>query len=89
MLEAMACGTPVVATQCGGYPELIENGVSGFLVPVNDSEALASRIAELLARPELRERIGSNARQLVEERFSVERILPKMVAAYDYAIAQG
>jgi len=88
LLEAMACGTPVVATQCGGYPELIEDGISGFLVPVDDSEALAVRISELLAQPQLRNDIGRNARQRVEERFSVERVLPKMIAAYDHAIAQ-
>ena len=89
LLEAMACGTPVVATQCGGYPELIEDGISGFLVPVDDSEALALRISELLAQPQLRNDIGRNARKRVEERFSVERVLPKMIAAYDHAIAQG
>lgn len=89
LLEAMACGTPVVATQCGGYPELIEDGVSGFLVPVGDSEALASRIGDLLAGPQLRNDIGRNARKRVEERFSVERVLPKMIAAYDCAIGQG
>lgn len=89
LLEAMACATPVVACNSGGSPELIENGVSGFLIPVNDSEALVSRIAELLATPSLRKSMGDNARRRIEESFSVERVLPKMIAAYDYAIAQG
>lgn len=87
LLEAMACGTPVIATQCGGFPELIENGVSGFLVPVDDSEALAWRIAALLAEPQLRDDIGRNARKRVEERFSVTRVLPAMVAAYEHAVS--
>jgi len=89
LLEAMACATPVVACNSGGSAELIENGVSGFLIPVNDSEALVSRIAELLAEPSLRKSMGDNARRRIEESFSVERVLPKMLAAYDYAIAQG
>jgi glycogen synthase len=89
LLEAMACGTPVVATSCGGFPELIENGVSGFLVPVDDPEALALRIGELLADPQLRQDIGKNARKRVEELFSVERVLPTMVAAYEHAITNN
>lgn len=89
LLEAMACGAPVVATSCGGFPELIENGVSGFLVPVNDPKALALRIGELLADPKLRQDIGKNARKRVEELFSVERVLPTMVAAYEHAITNN
>jgi glycosyltransferase involved in cell wall biosynthesis len=89
LLEAMACATPVVACNSGGSPELIENGVSGFLIPVNNSDALVSRVAELLAEPSLRKSMGDNARRRIEESFSVERVLPKMIAAYDYAIAQG
>ena len=85
----MACATPVVACNSGGSPELIENGVNGFLIPVNDSKALASRIAELLQQPSLRKSMGENARRRIEESFSVERVLPKMIAAYDYAIAEG
>jgi glycosyltransferase involved in cell wall biosynthesis len=89
LLEAMACATPVVACDSGGSPEMIENGVSGFLIPVNDSQALVTRIAELLAQPSLRKSMGDNARRRIEESFSVERVLPKMIAAYDFAIARG
>ncbi len=89
LLEAMACGTPVVATQCGGFPELIENGVSGFLVQVDDSEALASRIGDLLAEPQLRNNVGTNARKRVEKLFSTDQVLPTMVAAYEHAISRN
>lgn len=89
LLEAMACGTPVVATQCGGFPELIENGVSGFLVQVDDSEALASRIGDLLAEPQLRNNVGTNARKRVEKLFSIDQVLPTMVAAYEHAIGRN
>lgn len=89
LLEAMACGAAVVATRSGGFPELIEDGVSGFLVPVNDPEALAARIGALLGEPELRNEIGRNARKRVEELFSIGRVLPTMVAAYQNVISQN
>ena len=89
LLEAMACATPVVACNSGGSPELIEDGVSGFLIPVNDASALVARLSELLTTPALRKAMGENARRRIEESFSVERVLPKMMAAYDYAIAHG
>lgn len=89
VLEAMACATPVVACDSGGAPELIENGINGFLVPVDDFDALAARISELLTEPALRKTMGENARQRIEQSFSIEQVLPKMIAAYDYAIAKG
>jgi glycosyltransferase involved in cell wall biosynthesis len=87
LLEAMSCATPVVACDSGGTPELIENGVNGFLIPVDDAQALAARVGELLSQSELRKTMGRNARLKIEQTFSVEKVLPKMMAAYDYAIA--
>ena len=87
LLEAMACATPVVACNSGGSPELVEDGVNGFLIPVNDSQALTSRISELLTEPLLRKVMGDNARRRIEESFSVNQVLPKMIAAYDFALA--
>jgi D-inositol-3-phosphate glycosyltransferase len=60
-LEAMACGTPVVASQVGGLAYLVKDGVTGFHVPVGDPEALGDRIAALLSDPELRQRMGRQA----------------------------
>lgn len=88
-LEAMACSTPIIACNTGGTPELIDDGVEGFLVPVDDAQAMAARVAQVLTQPELRQQLGSKARRRIEQSFSVERILPKMLAAYDYAIAHG
>lgn len=88
-LEAMACGTPVIACETGGAPELIEDGVHGFLVPFNDPSALSSRIADVLTQPALQQELGAKARRRIEESFSVERVLPKMLAAYGYAIAHN
>jgi glycosyltransferase involved in cell wall biosynthesis len=88
-LEAMACGTPVIACNTGGTPELIEDGVDGFLVPVDDPVALTERIVAVLTQPSLQKELGASARRRVEQSFSVERVLPKMVAAYENAIAHG
>jgi glycosyltransferase involved in cell wall biosynthesis len=86
-LEAMACGTPVIACDSGGAPELIQDGVDGFLVPVDDAKTLAARIATVLTQPVLQQQLGLKARRRVEQSFSVERILPRMLDAYHHAIA--
>jgi D-inositol-3-phosphate glycosyltransferase len=60
-LEAMACGTPVVASQVGGLAFLVQDGVTGFTVPVDDPQALADRLMELICDPELRRKLGQQA----------------------------
>jgi glycosyltransferase involved in cell wall biosynthesis len=82
VLEAMAEGTPVVATRVGGVPEAVENGRTGFLVPVDDPPAMADRCAEILADPELARRLGEAARARVRERFGLERQLDATLAWY-------
>jgi glycosyltransferase involved in cell wall biosynthesis len=72
VLEALAAGVPVVATAVGGTPEVIEDGVCGFLVPPADPRALARRTAELLADDEARRRMGQSGRQRVRAKFSLE-----------------
>jgi D-inositol-3-phosphate glycosyltransferase len=62
-LEAMACGTPVIASRVGGLQLTVEDGVTGFLVPVGDADALAEKLRLILADSELRERLGANARR--------------------------
>jgi glycosyltransferase involved in cell wall biosynthesis len=68
--EAMACGTPVLATTAGAYPEVIEDGVSGLLVPPGDARALAGGLERLLDDGELRRRLGLEGRQRITEHFS-------------------
>jgi glycosyltransferase involved in cell wall biosynthesis len=82
VLEPMACGAAVIGTRVGGVPEMIEDGVSGLLVNPGDPEDLAERIGTLLAAPALGERLGQAARQRVEERFSVDRVVPEMLEVY-------
>lgn len=71
LMEAMACGAPVVSTTVSGIPELVKTAFSGYLVPPNESHALADKIADLLGDQSVRTLFSRNARRVVEERFSV------------------
>lgn len=84
--EAMASGLPVLASDIGGMRELVNDGVTGFLVPPGDSEALADRIARLLAEPHLRDRMGQAAREWICGS-TVERQVDQIVDVYRSAIA--
>ena len=78
LLEASCCGLPIVASNVGGIPEIVQDGVTGLLVPPADSNALADKIAYLLEHREEARRLGRSARELIREKFSVET----MVSAY-------
>ncbi|URD61583.1 glycosyltransferase family 4 protein [Sphingomonas sp. KRR8] len=71
--EASAHGVPVIATRCGGPAEIVEDGVTGFLIAVEDDEAAADRMRRLLRDPELAEAMGQRGAALMQERFSPER----------------
>jgi glycosyltransferase involved in cell wall biosynthesis len=75
VLESMAAGAPVVATRVGGTPEAIKDGVTGVLVQPGDPRGMATAICELLADPARARRLGVAARQLINERFSMERMV--------------
>jgi glycosyltransferase involved in cell wall biosynthesis len=72
VLEAMATGAPVVATRVGGLPEVVEDGVTGFLVPAGDVAALAERVAWVLRHPEAARDVGQRAAAFVCARVSAE-----------------
>jgi glycosyltransferase involved in cell wall biosynthesis len=72
ILEAMACGVPVVATRCGGPEGIITDGTDGFLVPRDDAAAMAARLQTLLDSLELNEAMGRRARATIEARFTEE-----------------
>jgi len=72
LLEAMAAGRPVVATSVGGNPELVRDGVNGFLVPLNNHKKMAERVIRLLDDEILRKNMGSAGRKRVKEEFSIK-----------------
>ena len=72
ILEAMACGRPVVATRCGGPDGIITDGYDGFLVPMDDAESMADRLVQLLKDAQLNLEMGRRARQTIESRYSEE-----------------
>ncbi|HGE71891.1 TPA: N-acetyl-alpha-D-glucosaminyl L-malate synthase BshA [Candidatus Poribacteria bacterium] len=74
-LEAMSCEVPVIATNVGGLPEVIEHGKTGFLVDVGDIEAMAELAKKLLKDDELHDKMGKSARQTVLERFNQDKIV--------------
>jgi glycosyltransferase involved in cell wall biosynthesis len=82
LLDAMACGKPVVATEAGGIPEVVEDGLTGLLVPVRDPEAMAAAIIRLLHDAGLRRQMGEAAILSVRERFSVERMVLDTLRVY-------
>ncbi len=82
VLEALACGTPVVATAVGGIPEQIEDGKTGFLVPASDSVAMAARIMQLLNDNVLRQQIGTRSAESVRCRFDLQQQVEAYLAWY-------
>jgi glycosyltransferase involved in cell wall biosynthesis len=82
VLEAMAHGKTVIATPVGGIPTLIEDGQTGFLVPVGDAVALRAAIKRVLADPDLRARVGSAARARVSEYCSWESVTARTLEIY-------
>jgi glycosyltransferase involved in cell wall biosynthesis len=73
VLEALACGTPVVASAVGGIPEQVDDGASGFLVAPADVTSMAARIEQLICDPNLQQRMSRHAREAARARFDLER----------------
>ena len=86
-LEAMACGVPVVASKVGGLPEIIEDGVTGFVCLPDDVEGMAERGVRLLTDPDLHARVSANASSLVRTTYCTDRIVPLYEAAYERVLA--
>jgi glycosyltransferase involved in cell wall biosynthesis len=82
LLDAMACGTPIVATTAGGMPEVVENGMTGMLVRPRDHEAMADAIVALLTDEPARRAMGAAGQARVRERFSAERMVQDTLEVY-------
>jgi glycosyltransferase involved in cell wall biosynthesis len=82
VIEAMAYGTPAIVADAGGSPELIEDGVNGFVVPPADAQAIAEAILKLQSQPALRQKMGANARLRIERDFNASQTVEQMLALY-------
>jgi glycosyltransferase involved in cell wall biosynthesis len=88
-LQAMACGTPVIAPPVGGHMDAVVDGTTGIIVPPDRPAVLAQRIRQLLAHPMLIEAYGVAAADRVRSRYSWDRIAGETLAVYDRVMAQA
>ncbi|OGW75947.1 MAG: hypothetical protein A2Z72_08895 [Omnitrophica bacterium RBG_13_46_9] len=83
MLESLASGKPMIVTDSGGMPEVIQDGINGYIVPIRDYEAVATKIMTLLNNQGLKERIGLTGRKIVELRFTKEIMAESNIKIYE------
>jgi len=88
-LEAMACGVPVVCSRVGGVPEVIQDGVEGYLVEPRNVQAMAERALDILTVPERREQMGKGARQRALRQFCSTKIIPLYEKLYRRVLDNG
>lgn len=89
ILEAMACGLPVLATDVGGNAELVNDGETGYLLPVHEADPIAARVTKLLQDIPLAEKMGRRGREILEERYSLESLVERAGRYYERVIHGG
>ncbi|HTK29446.1 MAG TPA: glycosyltransferase [Vicinamibacterales bacterium] len=89
VLDAMACRVPVVATSAGGLPEIVDEGVTGAIVPPRDHHAMARQISRLLSDAPLRARLAAAGEERVQRLFTVERMIEETAAVYARVAGTG
>jgi glycosyltransferase involved in cell wall biosynthesis len=82
VIEAMACGLPIIATQVGGLPDLVDPGVNGLLVPAGEPDQLAIAIEQLVNHPQMRDSMEKESLRLAQEDFDIERLVVRLMAIY-------
>lgn len=80
--EAMAMGLPVISTEHGGIPELVQDGISGYLVPERDADAIAQKIIHLIENPELWPEMGARGRAKVEQKYDINTLNAELFELY-------
>jgi len=86
-LEAMSCGAPVVASRAGGLPEVVEDGVSGYLLPVGAVDEMAEAGVRILSDNALRTKMSAAARAIAVNKFSTDAVVPRYEALYERVLA--
>jgi len=89
LLESMACGTPVICSDVGGMPEYVADGVTGFVVPPRDPEALAARIGQFVANDDMAQQMGDAGRDLVRQRYTWDHVAHTCLDIYQAADPSG
>ena len=87
LMEAGACGVPAVATAVGGVPELVDDGITGLLVPAGDASALAAALERLLRDRDVAARLGAAARCRVERSFSIAGQVDRLLSLWSEVLA--
>ena len=87
-IESLASGTPVVANRVGGVPDVVRDGVDGYLVEAGDVEGAAERLEQLAGDPGLRGQLGASGRARVLERYSVSRLVDDVDRLYRSLLAK-
>jgi len=82
LLESMACGTPVICTNVGGMPEIVDENKTGFIVPPNDSKSLESKLRYLLSNPDIERKMGRIARKVVLKRYTWDNVAIRVLSEY-------
>jgi len=88
ILEGMAEGKPVVATNGGGVPEIVVDGVTGSLVPMGNAQAMADAVCDFLEHPEKAQQMGREGRRRVESHFTIQQTARRAEAVYEEMLRQ-
>ena len=88
LMEAMAVGLPVVSTYHSGIPELVKDGISGFLVPERDVDALAQKLGYLIENPDKWAEMGLAGREYVENFYDINKLNDQLVDTYQNLLKQ-
>jgi len=89
LVEAMAAGRPVIASNVGGIPAIVEDRRTGLLVPPGDVVALAAAIDELLRRPDVAQALGTAASESIGARFGAQAMVQAVEAVYETVLAKA
>jgi glycosyltransferase involved in cell wall biosynthesis len=89
VIEAMASGLPIIATQVGGLPDLVFPGVNGLLVPVGQPDQMAEAIHQIVADPQMRRSMQENSIQLAQENFDIEKLVSRLAGIYQALLSLG